>query len=266
MDFNWEYRTPYATRAIYSRPWGVEQYDLAPDLHQQSGMTCTDCHTTGFHGQPPPVKLSCLDCHEPGNESRIRLLGLHLDTTTRVLRLHNGDEREVPQLEHPAHKKFADQVACQVCHAQWSFNDAPTYLMRSASEDIDHWARLTVQGSSEVEILLENNLYSDDDDLEPVMRDSLSKTTLPGVWYKGFGQRRWEQLLIRRDTDGIIKVFRPILDLHLSAVTQDNTVLFDTLAGTGPTELPYTPHTTGHAGMFFMDRFRHLVTTPAKTP
>lgn len=96
------------------------------------------------------------------------------------------------------------------------------------------------------------------------MRDGLTGIARPGIWYLGYGQRRWEQIPIARDTDGIIKVFRPILDLRLSMLTADGQVPFDNLTGHGNGQRPYIPHTTGPAGMFYQDRFRHLLPTTNK--
>jgi hypothetical protein len=131
--------------------------------------------------------------------------------------------------------------------------------MLSYSDEITAWERLTVQSSSEVETFLEHNLYSDEDELATTMVDSISGQSKAGIWYLGFTQRRWEDILIGQDDDGIIKVFRPILDLRLSAVDEDDDVLFDNLKGTGSGLLPYTPHTTGPAGLFYEKRFLHLL-------
>jgi len=124
--------------------------------------------------------------------------------------------------------------------------------------EYDMWEWLTVQGSSEVERLLEHNTYSSNE-LPLVMADGLTREPRPGIWLKGYGQRRWEQMLIDRDHDGVIKVFRPIIDLHLSMVDEDGKVLFDNVTGNGSGKLPYVPHTTGHAGMLYLHRFQHLL-------
>ena len=96
------------------------------------------------------------------------------------------------------------------------------------------------------------------------MRDGLTGESRPGIWYQGYGQRRWEQMIIQKDTDGVIKVFRPILDLHLSMVEADGLVPFDSVSGQGSGLRPYTPHTTGHAGLFYLDRFKHLLPSDGK--
>jgi hypothetical protein len=263
-DYHWEYRTPYVTREPYVRAYGVEYHDLAPDIHQQRGLACIDCHR-GHQlmagGQAP---LACATCHrfpQNGNgplpDNVVRDNGGLMLTSAR-----DGKKHAIPPLTHPAHAQYGRQVACQVCHAQWGFNDSTTHLLRSETDVFWDWERLTVQGSSELERLLEHNLNSGQEELPPVMRDSITGEERPGVWYQGFTQRRWENMLIRRDSDGVIKVFRPMLDLRLSAVAGDDTVLLDSAAGSGPELLPYTPHTTGAAGLFYRNRFAGLLEPP----
>ncbi len=269
-DFNWEYRTPYTSREPYLRPYGVELHDLAPDIHQQKGLICIDCHNGKYlqaSRKQSVRKISCLSCHgEPGSWSHPPdIEGLGMDKGKPIFVDHSGHIHSVPMLENPAHKKYSGRVSCQVCHAQWSFDDYGTYLLRSATDDFDMMERLTVQSSSWVEQLLNHNLYSDEDELNPTMPDGITGKIVEGIWYKGFGQRRWRPIIVRRDVDGILKVFRPILDLHLTAVDSDGRVLFDDLTGNGDGFLPYTPHTTGPAGIFYRNRFNHLLEPQKKS-
>ena len=263
-DYHWEYRTPYITREPTIRPYGVEYHDLIPDIHQQRGLVCIDCHR-GDHlmaGKQNP--LTCGTCHRtpqnangPLPDNVIRDNGALALTSAK-----DGKKHVIPPLTHPAHEQYGRQVACQVCHAQWGFNDSTTHLLRSETDDFLSWERLTVQGSSEIEQLLEHNLNSGKEELAPMMHDGITGEARPGVWYQGFTQRRWEELLIRRDSDGVIKVFRPVLDLRLSAIDSEENVLLDSFAGSGPGLLPYTPHTTGAAGMFYQTRFAGLLEPP----
>ncbi|MCI5223597.1 MAG: hypothetical protein D3924_13240 [Candidatus Electrothrix sp. AR4] len=263
-DYHWAYRTPYTTREPFLRPYGVEQHNLAPDIHQQRGMTCLDCHSVGaLSGQKNIVK--CVDCHLVPPDAPPVLSTVRKESGKFLLTIRNEDnEREIPQLAHPAHTKYIKRVACQVCHAQWGFNDGAVHLLLSYSDDVDPWKRLAVQSSSEVETFIEHNLYSDEDERDPTMLDQLSGRQKTGIWYAGFTKRRWEDLLIRMDHDRIIKVFRPALDLRLSAVDEDGAIIadFNNLIGTGSGLLPYTPHTTGPAGLFYEKRFLHLLSTP----
>lgn len=259
QDHDWSYRTPFAAKASFLRPYGIELHNLAPDIHQQRGMTCPDCHSGAeLAGEKPAVQ--CVDCHAPDTSS-LRA-DLRADGEKLFLKMRNDEkERLVPTLEHPAHAEYKDRVACQVCHAQWAFNDRETHLLLSYSEDADPWERLSVQSSSEVERFVEHNLYNEEDGIAPSLPDQISGERKPGIWYTGFRERRWEDILIRKDKDGIIKVFRPILDLRLSAVDEDGEVLadFDNLTGKDKGLLPYTPHTTGPAGIFYEQRFLHLL-------
>lgn len=266
-DFNWEYRTPYTTTEPFVRPYGVELHDLVPDIHQQKGLVCTDCHDENSLKSPSDTGMPrCSTCHlwKPGDPKppadNIRIVDNALVLTDK-----SGEEHLISAMRDPAHARYGKEVACQVCHAQWAFNDGGTYLLRSESDDFDPMERLIVQSSSWVEYLLDRNLNSAEDEIDPVMADGITGQVRPGVWYMGYTQRRWSDILIRRDTDGIIKVFRPILDLHLSAVDADEDVLFDNLEGRGSGLLPYTPHTTGPAGLFYLQRFSSLLDgNPAK--
>jgi len=267
-DFNWEYRTPYTTRQPFIRPYGVEYHELAPDIHQQRGLSCIDCHggpelmsSTGKN------KLSCSTCHQwhPGNRPLPDNLTIENDAPVLMER-QSGKKHPIPQLSNPAHTRYGRQVACQVCHAQWSFNDSTTYLLRSETDEFSPWERLTTQSSSEVETLLNNNLNIDAEELPPVMKDGITGREMPGIWYKGFTERRWEDMIIRRDRDGMIKVFRPALDLRLSAVDRNDNILFDNLSGKKPILLPYTPHTTGPAGLLYTNRFAGLIDQSPQAP
>ena len=266
QDHDWSYSTPFATRAPVHRPYGMELHNLVPDIHQQRGMTCLDCHSGAeLAGKKPSVQ--CVDCHAPSDDASSSLANLHADEEKLLLKI-KGDEQErlVPRLEHPAHAKYKDRVACQVCHAQWTYNDRATHLLLSYSDDADPWERLAAQSSSEVERFVEHNMYSEEELIEPSLPDQINGRRKPGIWYTGFTTRRWEDVLIRKDTDGIIKVFRPILDLRLSAVDEDGDVLadFDNLTGRDEGLLPYTPHTTGPAGLFYGQRFLHLLSPKDK--
>jgi hypothetical protein len=263
-DFNWEYRTPYTTREAFMRPYGVELHQLSSDIHSKRGLTCLDCHTgKELSGAKP--QTACVDCHAPDRDS---LLPANVRRDNNQLIVHTADNGDhvIPQLSHPAHAQYDKKVACQVCHAQWGFNDRATHLLLSYSDDVDPWDRLTVQSSSAVETFLEHNLYSDEDELDTTMRDSINGRRKDGIWYMGYTRRRWEDLLIDRDSDGIIKVFRPILDLRISAVNSAGELLFDNVQGNGSGLLPYTPHTTGPAGLFYEQRFQRLLSGEQAAP
>ncbi len=260
-DFNDEFRTPYTTREDFLRPFGVERHNLVPDIHKQKGMICVDCHSGAELMGKKTTKLSCSTCHKIQQESQdlnLELENLFYNNGQLTLVSKSTDKTfSVPQLKHPAHNQYMDTVSCQVCHAQWSFNDSSTYLLRNSSEEFDPWMYLTVQASSQIEKLLDHNINSSEAEIDPLMKDGITGIDKDGLWYKGFLQRRWEDMIIRKDIDGIYKIFRPILDLHLSAINEDEEVLFDNIHGSEITHLPYTPHTTGPAGLFYKLRFNN---------
>ncbi|WP_163339338.1 hypothetical protein [Desulfopila sp. IMCC35008] len=260
-DLNIEYRTPYYTNRN-SRPYGVEYHQLVPDIHHQRGMECIDCHS-GVElmksGSNQPV--TCESCHDG------KKLELHLpqgvsgeNGTFTYTSRRSGNLHPLPLMSHPAHK-FNNRVQCQVCHAQWAFNDSTTHLLRSDLDDYENWDRLTVQGSAELEQLLEHNLDYANEELPPTMADKITGDILPGIWYKGYSTRRWEEVLTGIDESNRLVVMRPILNYSLSWIDEDETIRYDSLTTPAPDGgmRPYTPHTTGPAGLFYEQRIRNFL-------
>jgi hypothetical protein len=263
-DFNVEYRTPYTVEDAPPRPYGVEYHELAPDIHQQAGLLCIDCHGRDelMKSEQAARKPSCRGCHAADALKENTPDGVITQEEKYLFKLKaSGKMRPLPLMQHSAHTEYPS-VSCQACHAQWSFNDTQTHLLRSDTDEYEHWARLTVQGSSEVELFLEHNLDYNNTELPPEMTDKITGDIRAGVWYKGYTMRRWEWPLLGRTEDGIITVVRPVLDITLSWVDEDEIIRFDGYGSSAANSgmLPYTPHTTGPAGMFYEQRIREFLT------
>jgi len=259
-DFNVEYRTPYSAASTTVRPYGVDYHDLSPDIHQQKGLICIDCHSGNelMTASDPKKRTTCADCHDAAKLAEKLPAGVQSGTDGYyLLAKSDGKKHQIPLLHHPAHFNETN-VSCQACHAQWSFDDVKTYLLRADIEEYENWSRLTVQGSSELERLLENNLDYDKEELPPMATDTISYEKRLGIWYKGYSMRRWESIPLGRMADGTISVMRPELNLSLSWIDENETVRFDghDAAAANHGLLPYTPHTTGPAGIFYEQRLR----------
>ncbi|MFV0436593.1 MAG: hypothetical protein ACK5PS_04270 [Desulfopila sp.] len=261
-DFSADFRTPYRATGTSQRPYGVEYHQLAPDIHQQRGLICIDCHSgeelmTGDGSAPG---ISCADCHDPRHLQRHLPENIeYVGNTYSLLAKADGARHPVPLLRHPAHAANPE-VDCQVCHAQWSYNDGTTSLLRADHDNYEPWTLLTVQGSSEVEHLLDNNLNFEKIELEPTLSDTITGEKRPGIWYKGYSIRRWEDMFIGQAADGRLAVMRPELRIVLSWIDADEDVRFDGVASTAARNglLPYTPHTTGPAGIFYGERLQQF--------
>jgi hypothetical protein len=262
-DFNEEYRTPHTTKQPFSRPYGVEYHQLIPDIHQQRGMICVDCHTGAeLMNSRKTDALRCQDCHLQQSLETSLPLNVSLQDGTYLL-YSKGDKRQhqIPLMRDPAHTAYKDPIACQVCHAQWAFNDTGNHLLRNDTRAYDEFWKLTTQGSWEVENFLEYNLNPDYSTTRPpTMLDKISGEEKKGIWYQGYTMRRWESVQLGREASGRISVMRPILDLHLSWIDEKYIVRFDAIQGkTADQGLePYTPHTTGPAGMFYRQRLQNF--------
>jgi len=263
QDFNWEYWTPFSAGEEQDRPYGVGRHSLRPDIHQLNGLNCIDCHSGPALKANPAAKITCAFCHlwKQQKDGTPQLANLSLENNALVLTTKLTNRKiKVPQLQHPAHTQYADTVACQVCHAQWSFADKGTHLFRQDNTDYDRWEALTRQGSSEVEFQLEASLFQENNETAAVMTDKFSGQTKIGIWLKGYGLRRWEEIETCRDAAGILQVCRSLHNLHLTYVNGDGDLLFDSIGMSNetPGKIPYVPHTTGKAGPFFQNRIQQI--------
>lgn len=255
-DYSWEYQTPFSGKNETGPGFGVNQHQLRPDLHKSAGLSCIDCHYGDEIMETSQEKISCLSCHQlaAGKLGGKRLLANIKMTPEGSFVLSTKMSQKnlsIPQIK-PKHHSTIDQVSCQVCHAQWSFSDYGTHLIRIDNDAYSPWIALTKQGSSEVEQLLEYNLFYDNDSLDLYMRDKFTGKAEPGLWLKGYELRRWEDILTCYDAENVLHVCRPILDLHLSYVDRNGAVIFDSAQTPSNSSnlRPYSPHTIGKAGSF----------------
>ena len=264
-DINDEYRTPYTTRYDYFRPFGVEFHQLSADIHQQKGLVCVDCHGGIELMAEGGTKISCEDCHDKEKISnRIPLSNISkTDQKDNYILLSAGDGKKhiIPFMKNPAHAEYGEFVNCQVCHAQWSFDDRGTHLFRSDLDEYEDFSRLTVQGSFEVEQILKNNLDFNVDEIPPSMTDKITGESKSGIWHKGYETRRWGNVTIGRDEKGRLQVMRPLLNIYLSWIDEDEEVRFDSVRATAKNKgfTPYIPHTTGKAGLFYRERILNFL-------
>ncbi len=262
-DFNIEYRTPYTTTEQHFRPYGVEYHQLQPDVHQLRGMLCIDCHSGTELMEPGSAKPSCKKCHQFEGLQHSLPGRVMLKQNLFVLQGADGKDHVIPIMRHPAHKELEGSINCQVCHAQWTFNDVGKHFLRSDTDDFGIWANLSVQGSFEVETIVDHNNDFDKTEIEPQMTDKITGESEIGLWYKGFTMRRWEVPVLGRDDQGNIATMRPILDYRLSWIDDEETVRFDSIPSKAPDMglRPYVPHTTGPAGLFYRQRIDQFLAT-----
>jgi hypothetical protein len=261
-DLNYEYRTPFTTKNRHFRPYGVEYHQLKPDVHQVRGMLCIDCHRGEELMEQEGKKPSCKACHSRKELQR----SLPADIEKRedglfILHARDGKDHSIPLMQHPAHEGQNENISCQACHAQWTFNDFGKHFLRSDTDDFNDWSYLSVQGNSEIETIIENNTDFDKEELPARMTDKLTGESSTGLWHKGYTMRRWETPMLGRDENGAITTMRPQLDYSLSWIDEDETVRFDSVQSQTKNSgiRPYVPHTTGPAGIFYKERIQQFL-------
>lgn len=263
-DLNNEYRTPFDADTDQANKYGIPYHNLSPDIHFLKGLVCIDCHSGAslMYPKSDNNSISCRSCHDREELGKGLVDGVVQQNDIYVFN-SKGDHsaHAIPLMKDPAHNQYKEQIDCQVCHALWSFNDQPTHLLRNDVDDYEQFYHLLSQGNSEVANLLTISMDFNKDYPLPFTSDKITGEKRLGVWYKGFGSRRWEPIILGRDGNGTIRVMRPMLDLYLSWLDEDEAIRFDsepTLA-TAKKLTPYTPHTTGKAGLFYSERIRNFL-------
>ena len=232
QDYHTDYSMPYGSKPIF----GAYQYRLSSDVHQQAGLNCTDCHRSVKTAGHKYSALSCEQCHGGFNQTE----------NTQAKKFNK---------EIIAHKKFHKNISCSACHAQWSYQDYGLHLFLDESNSYDMWANTVVQGDYQVTLFL-NRVLSMEEDKRPFAESAnrLSAKISPGIWYKGWTFRRWEEPVLGINENGKYSIIRPLYQYFITYVDSNENVWLDSKIpqkkdGTkGWAWDSYSPHTIGKSG------------------
>lgn len=156
-------------------------------------MICIDCHRGELILAPGSGRtVACADCHDQQRLQKDLPADItQLDGNYTLRSRADNRDHPLPPMRDLAHTENPD-VSCQICHAQWSYDDTTTHPLCTDHEEYDEWTALTVQGSSALEKLLENNLDLDKEELPPITADLLTGENRPSLWYQGYTIHRWK--------------------------------------------------------------------------
>ncbi|MBD3225972.1 MAG: hypothetical protein GF313_14690 [Caldithrix sp.] len=238
-DYHRDYQTPYGSTPRFS----AYQHSLQPDIHQQAGMSCMDCH----YASPDSGKGK----HLAGYERR----------KPRCQSCHGGFAGETAQPDIPAfnpkntaHQDFHSKVKCSACHARWSFQDYGMHLFLDETNHYTLWEDFMYQGDQYIVRWLQKELPKKPQNRQnSTSINRLSGSPLPGIWYKAWTFRRWEDPVLGMDA-GRYSILRPLYQYYITYVDSSDNVWLDsqkphTEKGEhGWSWDAYSPHTTGRKG------------------
>jgi len=241
-DYHKEYHTP-----AFSKPYfGAFQHHLQSDVHKKNGMPCVDCHShehrkndqkkNRFEGEHTLVK--CEDCHGGFRQKEVKKSAVPVFNSKSV-----------------AHQNFHEQVTCTACHSQWSYQDYGMHLFLDESNNYQMWEPYAWQGDKQVLNLLHQQMNLDQLHPSPAYsKNALSEIKSPGIWYKAWTLRRWENPVLGIDTHGKYSVIRPLYQYFITYVDSSDNLWIDSVepkrqdGKLGWNWDAYVPHTIGKQG------------------
>lgn len=174
---NWalDYRSPLIEGEFPARPFGIEAYNLTPDVHKMKGLTCLNCHPKeevmyGKRGK------TCNDCHKK----------------MKPLLFHNPS--------------VIKKIKCEACHSNYLSQDRLKICSLESSINFEEKINLMIQESREIEDIFTEYLRGNKVQLS--MTDKFNGEVKEGIWFCTLSDRQFTQITLGRDEKGRICVLR----------------------------------------------------------
>jgi len=253
-DLHHSYRTPWREGAVPEPIYLMDHHNLKPDIHFQKGLICVDCHDRGdVMGRGPllwhqgeAVGVRCEHCHHPKQGVKEKSLPLESGIKDKSFLDRQGRLHPLPMWDQsvPAHGiQGMRRLHCTSCHSSWGFYDYGMSLIKDDRKDLTQWSSWRLQGDESV--------YKLFDDRGQFLKPELES----GVWFLGWGFRRWENLTLGVDEHDRIVPFRPHYQFMVSFVDRNGKIILDSVipergdnTGPGWAYMPFRPHTIQKIG------------------
>jgi len=212
-DYDKAYRSPITKDGYYpKRPYGIEFHHLQPDIHNQKGLSCIDCHKNS-KDRNWEEKVDCKSCHST-----------------------------ISQKNHP---NYHTNISCSACHSAWNISNYELNVLRDDTKNYKQWKRLTVQEDIYLEKFLKKALKNPN--IKPQMPDYITNSLEDGVWYSGWKFKRWENFFLVNDENGKIKIAIPRYQYRISFKNKKGEMIFNDVSKIEGKKIeafiPTSPHT-----------------------
>ena len=215
-DYDKAYRSPIDIDGYYpKRPYGIDFHHLSSDIHFKAGMSCVDCHNKKDKNKKSwEDKVDCKSCHT--------------------------------NITPKNHKVYHKNISCNACHSSWNISNYELNVLRDDTPSYKQWKRLTVQEDKYLENFLKKALKSKTV-VKPKMPDYITNKLEDGIWYSGWGFRRWENFFLVNSDEGDIKIAQPMYQYRISFKDKNGNMILDDISKQNGKKievfLPKTPHT-----------------------
>jgi hypothetical protein len=193
-DYDKSYRSPITKEGYYpNRPYGIDFHHLSGDIHHTKGMSCISCHNNK-NNTNWETGTKCSSCHL--------------------------------NLSKQNHKNYHKNISCSACHSAWNISSYQLNILRDDSKNYLQWKRLTVQDDRYLEKFLKKAIKAKIKP-NPMMPDYLTNKLEDGLWYSGWLFRRWENFFLINDTNGKIKIAKPMFQYRISYKDKNGKTILD---------------------------------------
>ncbi len=229
--------------------------------HEAMEVSCADCHgtptstpkTVKVTKKDPLLKLAQANPNynlKAGDNVVLTATGVSLGNVKKTSKGYvltskvTGKEHSVPLLKDLATQPVAHTVSkhvnnmeCSTCHSGWASMDFGTHVMREDYPSYKKWKRWREPDPQTLKLLystlgsgvgdktmtpdrkykgLKKNQWP-----EAKSTDLLSGEDSTGVWFSSFTMRNWEDVILGRNADGKVSMFRPQYQYFVSHIGPD---------------------------------------------
>lgn len=223
--------------------------------HEAMEVSCSTCHGTPNSAPKTAAVAAGDDVLKAGaaNPNYSVRVGDNVAVTVKGTKLGNvkktaqglvltskvtGKEHPIPLLKDMASQPVAhtapghiDKMECSACHSAWMSGDFGTHLMREDYASYKKWKRWREPDPQTLKLLFSalgsgvgDKMSTPDRKYKGTAKpaaeemDWLNGEVTPGIWFGSLTMRNWEDVILGKNSDGKVSMFRPQYQYFVSHI------------------------------------------------